>query len=376
MSAAPVDRAWLAGLPKAENHVHLEGSIDPAVLGRASHREHRDAAPGPATNLDELLEMNDLNCSLLTEVGDLVEAAAAQAATETAQGVGYTDLIVNPSHWGAWGHRPREMLEALDEGFSRAEAGGPVRTGLSLSIGRHSPWRQPRPWWPPWSPPGSTGWSGSASTATSRRPAPAATASRQAVAAAREAGLHIAVHTGESGGVDHIWRNLEVLSPDRIDHGVRPRGDPTCGGLARRGTTLAMCPTSNVVLGVVVALGEHPIDRLRRAGVPVTVNTDDPMVFGTDLLREYEIAYRPVRVGPASWSPTSPAPASAPAPPARRCRRSSSTASTATSVPTRRADRRPILGAAVAVPAVEGEQWPRTPSGPSAVSAPPCAAWW
>ena len=62
--------------------------------------------------------------------------------------------------------------------------------------------------------------------------------------------------------------------------------------------------------------------------------------------------------------------------PARRSKRSSSPASTATSVPARRTDRRPILGAAVAVPTVEGEQWPRTPSGRSAVSAPPCAAWW
>ena len=243
--------------------------------------------------------MNDLNCSLLTEVGDLVGAAAAQAGTETAQGVGYTDLIVNPSHWGAWGHRPQEMLEALDQGFSRAEAGGPVRTGLSLSIGRHVTAEAAEVMVAAMVESGIARVVGVSIDGNDWLPGTASDASPPAVAAAREAGLHIAVHTGESGGVDHIWRNLEVLSPDRIDHGVRSVEDPRLvAELARRGTTLAMCPTSNLVLGVVASLGEHPIDLLRRAGVPVTVNTDDPMVFGTDLLREYEIAADSVRVGP------------------------------------------------------------------------------
>ncbi len=261
------------------------------MLRRASLRSGRPSAPGPATNLDELLEMNDANCSLLTEVEDLVEAAAAQAATEAAQGVGYTDLIVNPSHWGAWGHRPQEMLEALDEGFTRAEAGGPIRTGLSLSIGRHVTADAAEAMVAAMVASGIDRVVGVSIDGNESAPGAGSDRFAPAVAAAREAGLHIAVHTGESGGVDHIWRNLEVLSPDRIDHGVRSIEDPDLvEELARRGTTLAMCPTSNLVLGVVASLGEHPIDQLRRSGVPVTVNTDDPMVFGTDLLREYEIA--------------------------------------------------------------------------------------
>ncbi|CAN5641413.1 adenosine deaminase [soil metagenome] len=286
-----VDREWVIGLPKAENHVHLEGCVDPLVLAQAAERSGGTVMPGPAHNLDELLEMNDHNCSLLTTADELSEAAFVRAATASALGIRYTDLIINPSHWPVWFDRLDQMLEALDAGFNRFEEDGHIRTGLLLSIGRHV----------------------DAATAVGivdavirstiprvvgisidgNESAPGAGLERflPAVTAAKEHGLYVAIHTGESGGTDAIWPNLTLLAPDRIDHGVRSIDDPDLvAELARLGTTLCICPTSNLVLGIVPDLASHPIAALRSAGVSVSLNTDDPLVFGTDLPREYLIA--------------------------------------------------------------------------------------
>jgi adenosine deaminase len=82
---------------------------------------------------------------------------------------------------------------------------------------------------------------------------------------------------------------LEILQVDRIDHGVRACEDAALvAELARRGTPLGVCPTSNLTLGLYPEIREHPIDRLRRAGVRVSVNTDDPELLDTSLLDEYE----------------------------------------------------------------------------------------
>jgi adenosine deaminase len=82
---------------------------------------------------------------------------------------------------------------------------------------------------------------------------------------------------------------LELLEADRIDHGVRASEDSSLiAEIARRGVPLGICPTSNVVLGLYADLGEHPIDQLRRAGVRVSVNSDDPELLATSLVDEYE----------------------------------------------------------------------------------------
>jgi adenosine deaminase len=106
---------------------------------------------------------------------------------------------------------------------------------------------------------------------------------------AREAGLGITCHAGEFDGPSGIRNTLDALRPSRIGHGVRAIEDfALVDQLAEDGIVLELCPRSNVALGLYPSIARHPIERLRERGVAVTVSTDDPPFFGTDLTREYE----------------------------------------------------------------------------------------
>ena len=111
-----------------------------------------------------------------------------------------------------------------------------------------------------------------------------------AFAIARDAGLIRAPHAGEHGGPDSVRRALDVLGAQRIEHGVTSIDDPDLvRRLAGEGITLDVCPTSNVVLRVVQTLADHPLPRLLEAGVPLSLNADDPLFFGSGVLAEYEL---------------------------------------------------------------------------------------
>lgn len=116
---------------------------------------------------------------------------------------------------------------------------------------------------------------------------------------ARDKGLHLTAHAGESAGPDSVWKALEI-GAERIGHGIRSIEDPVLvRHLADRAIPLEVCITSNVMTGVVSGLCEHPVRRLYDAGVPITLNTDDPGIFRTTLCAEYELAARDFAFGPA-----------------------------------------------------------------------------
>ncbi len=113
----------------------------------------------------------------------------------------------------------------------------------------------------------------------------------EAFALAREGGLASVPHAGESVGADSVRGALETLGADRIRHGVRAVEDPgLIAELAGRGTVLDICPISNLRLGVVRSLEEHPLPQLVAAGIRCSISTDDPAIFDTDLTRDYEAA--------------------------------------------------------------------------------------
>lgn len=112
---------------------------------------------------------------------------------------------------------------------------------------------------------------------------------------AKRQGLHLAPHAGEVAGPQSVWDALEC-GAERIGHGTRSIEDPVLvSHLASRRIPLEVCISSNVRTGAVASLREHPVRRLFDAGVPVTLNTDDPPMFGTTLEREYRIAVEEFR---------------------------------------------------------------------------------
>lgn len=105
------------------------------------------------------------------------------------------------------------------------------------------------------------------------------------------AGLHSVPHAGETAGPESVWAALTDLRAERIGHGVAAAGDPELlAHLASHGIALEICPTSNIATGAVASMDEHPLPAIAAAGVPVTINSDDPPMFGTDLNTEYAVA--------------------------------------------------------------------------------------
>jgi adenosine deaminase len=287
--------ARLCALPKAEVHVHLEGCLEPAVLekwalqGGVPMPRPRDRLLQFA-GLEDFLHFLDWACGLADTRERLAEVAYGFAQRLAADGTGYADAIFNPTHWKRWHGRLPQMLEAFDAGFAAAEQDGLPRVGLCVSLLRTqsaeaatelvdelAALRHPRV----------VALSIDGNEAAAGRTGPRFA---EAFTRAGERGLKRTVHAGESSGPEGVRDAIELLGADRIDHGVRAIEDPALVAmLAERGTPLGVCPTSNLKLGVYAGIGEHPIERLRAAGVRVSVNTDDPVLLGTSLVAEYAL---------------------------------------------------------------------------------------
>ena len=288
----------LKSLPKAEVHLHLEGCFEAALIAQWAKLEGV-ALPRPPedlfkfSGLTDFLGFLDLACGLASTQARLVELSYGLSQRLADNGTGYADVIFNPTHWHAWHGRLGAMLEAIDAGFKEAEQDGLPPVGLCVSLLRTqsadaavelvntlSALRHPRV----------VALSVDGNEATAGRTGPRfADAFRRA----GDAGLRRTVHAGESSGPQGVWDAVTLLGADRIDHGVRAiEDDALVAMLAERKIPLGICPTSNLVLGVYPSVQEHPIERLRLAGVRVSVNTDDPALLGTSLIDEYSLCRR------------------------------------------------------------------------------------
>ncbi len=286
--------AFVRGLPKAEVHVHLEGCIPAELAARAARRQGAEppvSFEGGQPRIDSLqalLDYLDWACGAIDRADDLVEIARSTSRRLARSGARYGDVIVNPTHWPHFRERGDEVVAALRTGFVQGESEGGAVIGLSVSLKRQQTRAEAL---------AVVEW------LVEERPAPVAALSidgneaagshnerfREAFSLAARAGLHRCAHAGESSGPDGVREAIELLGAERIDHGVRVVEDPSLvRELAERGVPLDICPTSNLVLGIVPSLAGHPVEPLRRSGVRVSLNTDDPELYGIDLAGEYE----------------------------------------------------------------------------------------
>ena len=289
--------ALIERLPKAELHVHLEGSI-PAELAVSLAHRHGRALPGLAdgaeglrqsyrfASFQEFLRMYIAISACLVEAADFCEIAVALARNLAAQRVVYAEVTFTPMTHVARGVDPAVMLAGLAEGRARARSEHGVELAWVFDIVRcfHDQaaptlelalrGRDDGVMGLGFAGPKAEGWP--------------TTPFGPVFARARGEGLHALPHAGEMAGPESVWEALRLLGAERIGHGVRAVDDPALlEHLVERQIPLEVCPTSNLGIGLYPDLAAHPLPQLLRAGAAVSLASDDPPMFATSLIEEY-----------------------------------------------------------------------------------------
>lgn len=295
----PEARDWLRGLPKAELHLHLEGSITPATLAELSKRH--DARPLTAEQAREVYRYHDFP-SFLMSFKAVTERLLTAADYETityamlrdlaAQGVRHAEAYISV---GILYHFARldvdEVTAAIERGRERGERDFGVSLLWIIDAVRHFGIEE------------CTRVFQKAATLRQQYPSVVgigiggdeargpAQEFREIYAEAKAAGLHLTCHAGESVGPQSIWAAVNI-GAERIGHALTAQQDPDLiEVLAERQIPLELNVTSNLRTGCCPALHEHPVRRYFEEGLMVTLNSDDPPFFGADLLDEYVLAH-------------------------------------------------------------------------------------
>jgi len=283
--------------PKIELHCHLEGSIRPPTLLEIARRNGvalpSDTVEGLAglyefTDFAHFIEVWILTTNCLRTAEDFRQVVVDYAREASAFGAVYLEGIFSPGERVQRGMGWEEIFEGYADGAVEAAERFGLTVRFTPDLHRGLPVdlaEECARWAVRYRDRGVVGLGlGGNEAATPAAPY------GKAFAIARDGGLAIVPHAGESGGPESI-REILSFGPDRIRHGIRAAEDSgVLSELVDRGLVLDVCPTSNLRTGVVASLAEHPLPALRAAGVPCTVNTDDPAMFGTDLGREHELA--------------------------------------------------------------------------------------
>jgi aminodeoxyfutalosine deaminase len=293
--------SFIAGLPKAELHVHHVGSASPRIVAELAARHEGDTpVPADPAALADFFAFRDFAhfIEIYLSVVDLVRddedvrLLTYEIARELARGqVRYAELTVTPYSHVRRGIPAPAFCAAIED----------ARAGAAADFGVDLRWC--------FDIPGEAGLAAAEETlriALGERPdglisfglgGPEIGVPRPQFKPffdkARAAGLHSVPHAGETTGPETIWDAVRDLGAERIGHGISAARDPgLMTHLAERGITLEICPTSNVRTRAVPAIEDHPLPTLVAAGVPVTINSDDPPMFGTTIEQEYAVAAR------------------------------------------------------------------------------------
>lgn len=284
------DQFDLESHPKIELHVHLEGSVAAETAAELAVRHGYDPQavlplvdgryPKRFTDFQEFIDIYRAVSAQIRDPVDLQLIAEAFANAQAKQNIIYTETTFTAITHVGNGMDPSEMWGAVREGL---EAGG-GNVGLIVDtprdVGVAAAHRTVEMVEGADAPIVGLGLSGIEGSVTEGE-------FRVLREAADELGLGLAAHAGETGGPERVWAALDDLGADRIGHGVASAGDAALvERLVRDGVPVEVCPSSNVSLGVFESLEDHPFPELWRAGVNVTINSDDPPFFSTTLTNE------------------------------------------------------------------------------------------
>jgi aminodeoxyfutalosine deaminase len=294
--------AFIAGLPKAELHVHHVGSASPRIVSELAARHPDSAVPTDPEALADYFTFTDfahfidvyLSVVDVIRTPEDVRLLTYEVARDMArQQVRYAELTITPYSSTRRGIDERAFMEAIEDARKAAEADFGTVLRWCFDI------------------PGEAGLESAEETvrlATDDRLRPEGLVSfglggpeigvprpqfKPYFDRAVAAGLRSVPHAGETTGPETVWDAITALRAERIGHGTGSVRDPELlAYLAEHRIALEVCPTSNIATRAVASLDQHPIGEFVRAGVLVTVNSDDPPMFGTDLNNEYAVAAR------------------------------------------------------------------------------------
>jgi adenosine deaminase len=279
--------AYIDGLPKAELHLHIEGSLEPELMFELARR---NGVPIPFdsveavraaydfSNLQDFLDIYYAGANVLLTRPDFEDLAFAYFQRAAADNVRHAEIFFDPQTHTDRGVPMETVIEGLWGGMKRAETGLGVTSKLILCFLRHLdedaalatleaalPWRD------------RIAGVGLDSSEVGHPPSKF----QRVFARARDLGFKLCAHAGEEGPPQYVHEALDLLHIDRMDHGNRSMEDE---GLIRRladeQMTLTVCPLSNLKLCVVKDLKDHPVPEMLRQGLHVTLNSDDPAYFG------------------------------------------------------------------------------------------------
>ena len=278
---------FIRRLPKAELHLHIEGSLEPELMFALAERNSvsipyasvEDVRAAYAfSNLQDFLDIYYAGAGVLQTEADFRDLAMAYFERAAADGVVHAEIMFDPQTHTDRGIAFGTVIEGLLAAMAEAEARLGITSLLIMSFLRHlseevafETLAMAEPWL------NRIMAVGLDSSEVGHPPNKFA----RVFAAARAKGLKLTAHAGEEGPPGYVYEALDLLGVDRIDHGNRALEDEALvARLAAEGMTLTVCPLSNLKLCVVDDLAAHPLDRMLAEGLKATVNSDDPAYFG------------------------------------------------------------------------------------------------
>jgi adenosine deaminase len=279
--------AFIAGLPKAELHLHIEGSLEPELMFELAQRNgvaipfasvEEVRAAYAFSNLQDFLDIYYQGMGVLHTEQDFHDLTAAYLARAHADTVRHVEIFFDPQGHTERGVAFKTVITGITRALDEAEAQHGITSKLILCFLRHlseaeaeATLDEALPWLD------RIDGVGLDSSEVGHPPSKFA----RVFARARGLGLKIVAHAGEEGPPAYVHEALDLLKVDRIDHGNRSLEDPALvARLAAEGMTLTVCPLSNLKLCVVDDIAAHPLRTMLDAGLKATVNSDDPSYFG------------------------------------------------------------------------------------------------